>query len=163
MIEAFLTAHGIAFERFDHPAVDTCEEAERLIPHLPGTPTKNLFLKDRKGRRHVLVAVGYEKSVDLQALAPLLQADRLVLASARRLQEHLGVEPGSVTLLGVLNDGERAVEVVLDRELWEAPSLRSHPLVNTATLVISREGMEAFFRATGHEPRVLEVPARPVP
>ena len=66
-IYAFLTQNDIAYQRQDHPAVFTCEEALRLVPPLPGAKTKNLFLRDRKGRRHFLVVVGYEKAVDLKA------------------------------------------------------------------------------------------------
>src|SRR3989339_1833630 len=102
-IEAFLTDHGIPFQRFDHPAVFTCEQAERIAPPMPGTHTKNLFLRDRKGARHLLVVVGYEKNVDLKALTALIGVDKLSFASPERLKTYLGVEPGAVSLLGLVN------------------------------------------------------------
>ena len=157
----FLHAHGIAYRRYEHPPVWTCEQAERLVPPMDATPTKNLFLRDRKGTRHFLVVLGYGKSADLKALSPLLGADRLVLGSAERLRRYLGVEPGSVTILGLWQDRERAVEVVFDREIAEAPALRCHPLVNSATLSLSQADIRRFLQETGHELRVLEVPARP--
>ncbi|MBI3927968.1 MAG: prolyl-tRNA synthetase associated domain-containing protein [Armatimonadetes bacterium] len=157
----FLERHGIRYQRCDHLPVYTCEEAERLVPELPGTRTKNLFLRDRKGKRHFLVSVGYEKQVDLKALCGALGADKLSLGSPERLEKYLGVEPGSVTLLGVVNDRESpAVEVVLDRVLWEAPALCCHPLVNTATLVIPIQDVRRLLELTGHTPRVIDVPER---
>lgn len=159
-IEQFLTEQGIAYQRYDHPAVFTCEEAERHVPDIPAAKTKNVFLTDQKGRRHFLVVVGYEKSIDLAALGPLLDAQKLRLASPRRLQEYLGVDPGSVTLLGLVNDRERAVELVLDVPIAEAAAVRCHPLINTATLSIGRDGMRKFLEATGHVPRVIDVPGR---
>jgi len=156
----FLDDHHIPYERVDHPAVFTCEQAEELVPPLPGTHTKNLFLRDRKGRRHFLVVVGFEKQVDLAQLTRLLGVSKLGMASPERLQRYLGVEPGAVTLLGVFNDAEQAVEVVIDAEVWAAPALQCHPLVNTATLCIARPDLERFFAATGHQPQVVEVPGR---
>ncbi|HPC48199.1 MAG TPA: YbaK/EbsC family protein, partial [Deltaproteobacteria bacterium] len=81
-------------------------------------------------------------------------------ASPRRLMELLGLEPGSVTLLGVINDTRGAVEVVVDEELWHEEALQCHPLVNTSTLVISRDGIERFLAAVNHTPRIVDVPAR---
>ena len=158
----YLDDLGIRHERIDHPAVYTCEEAEKTIMLLPREGrTKNVFLRDRKGRRHFLVVVGYGRSIDLAALSQLLGVDRLALGSARRLQECLGVEPGSVTLLGLVHDTQQAVEVVLDREVARASLLACHPLVNTSTLLISQEDMQRFFAATGHVARVEDVPFRP--
>jgi Ala-tRNA(Pro) deacylase len=159
-IYAFLDQHGIAYQRYDHPPVFTCEEAERWVPEMPAAKTKNLFLRDRKGKRHFLVVVGYHKSVDLKSLSTLLQSDRLVLGSAERLGEYLGVEPGSVTILALANDAERRVEVVFDADIAAAESLRCHPLVNTATLSITRVGIERFLQATGHSLEVVDIPAR---
>jgi len=159
-IEAFLTDHGIPFQRFDHPAVFTCEQAERIAPPMPGTHTKNLFLRDRKGARHLLVVVGYEKNVDLKALTALIGVDKLSFASPERLKTYLGVEPGAVSLLGLVNDAGHAVEVIFDEAVWRADAVLCHPLVNTATLVIPHGGIEEFLRVTDHHFRVLDVPSR---
>ena len=159
-IYGFLDTHDITYERYDHPAVYTCEEAERLVPPLSAAKTKNIFLRDRKGKRHFLVVVGYEKVVDLKALAALLDVPKLSLGSAQRLERYLGVEAGAVTMLGLVNDSGCEVELIVDRKLWAAKTFRCHPLVNTATLSISKEGLERFFEITGHEVRTLEVPER---
>jgi Ala-tRNA(Pro) deacylase len=140
--------------------VFTCEEAERLVPPLPAAKTKNLFLRDAKGHRHFLVSVGHDKVVDLRALSLSLGSSKLGLASPERLEKYLGVTPGAVTLLGVLHDRDKAVEVIIDEPLWAASAFQCHPLVNTATLVIARDGLERFFQATGHTVRVMVVPSR---
>ena len=156
-IYSFLDRHQIAYQRFDHPAVFTCEEAERLCPEMPGRSIKNLLLRDRDGIRHFLVVVPYGKKVDLKALKDLLGVSKLSFASPERLPKYLGVEPGSVSLLGIVNDAEHGVEVVIDEELW-GQSLQCHPLVNTATLVISPEGVERFLEATKCSVRRIKVP-----
>ena len=158
-IYEFLQRHGIAYEKCEHPAVFTCEEAERLVPLLPGAHTKNLFVKDKKGRP-ILVVVGYEKSVDLKALGKTLEAKDLSFASPEKLKEFLGVEPGSATVLGLLADEHNVVEVVIDEKIWNADGIQCHPLVNTATLVISHEGLETFLQATNHEAKIMDVPSR---
>ncbi|MFH1670290.1 MAG: prolyl-tRNA synthetase associated domain-containing protein [Patescibacteria group bacterium] len=159
-IEPFLTSNGITFERFEHPAVFTCEEAERLVPDMPGSHTKNLFLRDKKGKRNILVVVGFEKNVDLKALKTVLSVDKLSFASPERLKKYLGVDPGAVSLLGLVNDTDCSVEVIFDEKVWNADAIQAHPLVNTATLVISHDGIEKFLKATGHECKVIDVPER---
>lgn len=156
-----LEGRGIAFVRADHPAVHTCEETDRLVPRtVGGVQTKNLFLRDDKGRRHWLLVTSCAKAVDLKALAPLIGADHLSLGSAERLQRFLGVTPGSVTLLALVNDPAHDVALVVDREVWEAGAWRCHPLVNTATLELSRSAVEAFLRLTGHAVRCIDLPVR---
>jgi Ala-tRNA(Pro) deacylase len=156
----FLKENGIAYERCDHPAVFTCEEAQRLVPPMPGAKTKNIFVRDKRGKRHFLVVVGYEKVVDLKSLSLLMGVRQLTMASKDRLKRYLGVDPGSVTILAVINDTQRDVEVVFDKALWHSHSFRCHPLVNTSTLAISKEGIERFLELTSHKVTVLEVPGR---
>lgn len=162
-LDEFLRAHGIEHQRFEHPPVFTCEQARELAPNLPGRETKNLFLRNKKGDRHLLLSVGYEKNVDLSAVGKLLGLGSLSFASAERLQKYLGIEPGSVSLLAALNDTEQHVMVAVDRALWSAPVILCHPLVNTATLAISRTDLERFLTLTGHSPLVVDVPDRESP
>lgn len=159
-IYQFLDAHNVEYERHDHPAVFTCEQALCLLPPLRGARTKNVFLRDRKGKRHFLVLVGYGKMIDLQALTPLLGVSKLGFASPERLQRYLGVDPGSVSLLSVLNDAGKVVEIIIDEDLWAAEAFQCHPLVNTSTLVISKAGLQRFLAATGHTARALNVPGK---
>lgn len=158
-IYAFLDSHGIAFERFDHEPVFTVEQSHALRTEpMPGKDTKNLFLRDDKGTRHFLVTVGHEKKVDLKALKKILGTQKLSFGSPERLKDHLGVEPGSVTLLGLANDPEHRVEFYIDKALWDADGVCCHPLVNTATLAIPHEGIVKFLQATGHRANIIDVP-----
>jgi Ala-tRNA(Pro) deacylase len=155
---AFLDEHGIDYRRCDHPAVFTVDEAARLVPPLPGAKTKNLFLRDKPGRRHFLVCVPAAKTVDLRALSDAIGAGRLSFGSLGRLGRFLGVAPGAVTLLALCNDPTHAVELFVDEELWQAEAFQYHPLVNTSTLVISRGAVERFLKATGHRLQLIRVP-----
>lgn len=156
-IYAFLEKHGVAYERIDHPPVFTCEEAEALVPANAGANTKNLFVKDKKGRHHLLVVLRYDQSLDLKALGEKLGLKNLSLASADRLKRFLGVEPGSVTMLGLANDTEHGVRLYVDATLWESEAFACHPLVNTATLVLKKDQMLGFLTATGHEVTTLNL------
>jgi len=156
----FLEANAIAFERCDHLAVYTCEEADRIVPDLPGTRTKNLFLRDRKGTRHFLAIVRPEQRVDLKALSDRLATGRLSMASPERLAKHLGVSPGAVSLLALLHDTNGAVEVLVEKTVWAASHLLVHPMVNTSTLVLAHEAVQRILEITDHEPRVINVPER---
>jgi Ala-tRNA(Pro) deacylase len=160
-LAAFLAAHGIDAERVEHPPVFTVEESERLVPPLPGMKTKNLFLRDKKGTRHFLVTVPHDLAVDLDALAKRLGTGRLGFASPERLLRHLGVTPGSVSLLALVNDSAHAVELVLDRRIFEADAIHAHPLANDATMIIALPDLRRFLAATGHAARVIDVPGRP--
>ena len=156
----YLDTHGIEYERHDHPPVFTCEDVNRLVPALPGRKTKNLFICDNKGKQHFLVTIPDEKSVDLKSFSEVLGVKKLRFASANRLQKHLKLDPGAVTILGVMNDDNLQVRVVVDQSIWEADALQCHPLVNTATLVIPLEHVRKFLEATGHQATVMDVPAR---
>lgn len=160
-IYAFLDRHSIPYQRFDHEAVFTCEQAKEIRTFsMPGKDTKNLFLRDEKGKRHFLVVVGHEKQVDIKALKKLLNTQKLSFGSPDRLKSHLGVEPGSVTILGLVNDTAHAVELFVDEAVWKADAICCHPLVNTATLCVPHAGIEKFLQATGHKPAVIDVPVK---
>jgi Ala-tRNA(Pro) deacylase len=161
-IYQFLAEHDIEYEQYDHPPVYTCEEANRLCPEMPveAVKTKNLFLRDKKGRHHFLVTVGDEKTVDLKVLGAFLGGLNLSFASSERLQKYLGLDPGAVTILGVINDVNHAVEVIVDEAVWQAQAIRCHPLVNTSTLIISQPDLRRFLELTGHTVRVLNIPSR---
>ncbi len=156
----FLEANQIAYSRHDHPAVYTVEEADRLVPELAAAKTKNLFLRDDKGRRHFLVVVPGHKQVDLKTLKDRMGIKRISFGSPQRLQKHLGIEPGAVSILALYNDKALAVELFVDQELWTSESFQCHPLVNTATLEITRENLIHFLEITGHEMTIIDVPGR---
>ncbi len=149
----FLETRHFVFERFEHPAVFTCEEAELHRPERPAVSTKNLFLCDKKGRQFFLVVTACEKTVKLDELSSQLGVSRLRFGSEENLMRLLGVTRGSVTMMGLANDTEHQVELWLDAEIWQNEYFQSHPLVNTATLVLAKGELERFFSLTGHAPK----------
>jgi Ala-tRNA(Pro) deacylase len=159
-IYEFLHTHMIPYERYDHEAVFTCEQADLLSIPPDAAKTKNLFLRDRKGRRHFLVTVGAEKSVDIKAMECLLSAKGLSFASEERLMRYLNLTPGSVTILAALNDHDSRVEVIVDEDLWQCETMQCHPLVNTSTLIMAVDDIRRFLALTGHKARVLRIPVR---
>src|SRR6202007_1540134 len=156
---AYLDTLGIAHQTVTHPAVFTVEEARELRGAIAGGHTKNLFLRDKKGAPYLIVAPE-DAAVELRSLHRLLGASgRFSFGSAELMQEVLGVLPGSVTPFATINDKERRVSVVLDAALLAHEVLNFHPLVNTATTPISRDGLLKFLAATGHAPRIETVSA----
>jgi Ala-tRNA(Pro) deacylase len=140
-----LDSLGIGYERFEHPAVFTAEEAAVHWAGIPGKPVKNLFLRNKKGDRHYLVIVGIEKQVDLRTLVKVVGDDRLSFGSPDRLMARLGLTPGSVSPFGLINDAAGTVRVILDADLRQAERLIFHPNDNTASVTIAFADFERFL------------------
>ncbi len=153
----YLNLLSIKYEYHEHVAVYTSEQARRLIPPLAGASAKNLFLRDRKGHRHFLLSLPDTKVMDLKSLAASLGLSGLSLASPERLLKYLGITPGAVSLMALVNDTQDKVEVLVDDDLWQADYLQCHPLVNTATLVISLQDIKKFIASTGHSVRLVRI------
>jgi Ala-tRNA(Pro) deacylase len=147
---------GIAWDRHEHPPVFTVEEAEKHWTEVQGAHCKNLFLRNKKGNHHYLVVLESLKLADLRQLNRLLNEDRLSFASPERLKRFLGLDPGSVSPFGLLNDVNREVAVVVDQDLKLAKTVNFHPNVNTATVGISTVDFERFLASRGN--RVLYFP-----
>jgi len=158
---AYLERNAIRYQRVEHPPVYTCEQADRYRPPLPAAHTKNLFLRDRQSRYYLLMT-WCEKPVDMKALGQRIGVTKLHFGSEDQLLELLGVTPGAVTLLGLVNDLQHRVKLLVDASLWDEDNFLCHPLVNTATLLLARADLLRFIELTGHEPQVIEVPARQV-
>ena len=148
---------GIAHRTVEHPPVFTVEEAKALRGDLPGHHIKNLFLRNKKEEMWLVVALE-DRAIDLKRLGEVLGAGRLSFGSADRLKRYLGVEPGSVTPLSLVNDQARAVQLVLDRGVADGGPVNAHPLVNTMTTALAPADLLRFFEATGHTPRWLDFP-----
>jgi Ala-tRNA(Pro) deacylase len=153
----FLDSLGVAASTVDHPPLHTVEESQALRGDIPGGHVKNLFVKDKKGRLFLLV-LGEETPVDLKRVHERIGAQgRVSFGSAELLEAVWGVKPGAVTPFGAINDPECRVTVVLDAAMMRQPTLNFHPLINTGTTTISREGLLKFLEATGHQPRIEPV------
>ena len=158
---AYLDSLGITHRTVWHPAVFTVEEAQaqRDRDHLVGGFTKNLFLRDKKGALFLVVAPE-NATIELKSLHRLLGATgRFSFAPQELMRELLGVEPGSVTPFAAINDTAHRVTVVLDAAMMAHDVLNFHPLTNTGTTTISRQGLVKFLEATSHPPRIEAVSA----
>ena len=142
---------GIETSTVEHPPLHTVEESKQLRGALPGGHCKNLLLRDKK-KRNWLVVTLEDKPVDMNSLPDRIGAGRLSFASAERLMEFLGVNPGSVTPFALINDPEQHVTVVLDEEMLGHDLLNYHPLENTRTTAIARDDLLRFIAACGHQP-----------
>jgi len=149
---SFLNDNHFVYQRIEHPAVFTCAEADLYHSDVIAVSTKNLFLCDKKGRQFFLAVTACEKTVNLESLSSQLGVSRLRFGSEENLMLLLGVTRGSVTMMGLANDTEHKVELWIDAEIWQGEHFLSHPLVNTATLIISKAELKHFFEITGHEP-----------
>ncbi len=147
---------GIEATTRNHPPVYTVEEAQALRGEIPGGHCKNLFLKDDKGNIWLIVCLE-EANVDLKAAPAKIGSRRLSFGKPDLLREVLGVEPGSVTPFGLINDTEQRVNVVLDATMMAHELLSYHPLENTATTTIRAADLVTFVRSCGHEPRIVAV------
>jgi Ala-tRNA(Pro) deacylase len=152
-----LAALGIAYERFEHPAVPTVEEAERHWAGIDAAHCKNLFLRNQKGNRHYLVIMAFRKRADLRAVATQIGDGKLSFASPERLLTYLGVAPGSVSPAGLINDREHHVRVFLDRDLTNAARISFHPNINTSTLTVAHSDFQRFLGDCGNPVAYLDV------
>ncbi|MDR4306807.1 prolyl-tRNA synthetase associated domain-containing protein [Chelatococcus sambhunathii] len=154
---AYLDRLGIAHETIEHEAVFTVAESAHLRARIEGGKSKNLFLKDKKGRLFLVVAED-EAVVDLKRIHEKLGGQgRVSFGSAELLYEVWGVTPGSVTPFGAINDTEGRVTVALDAGLLAKGRVNFHPLENTATTAVQAEDLIRFLKETGHEPVILDI------
>lgn len=137
---------GIKYIRYEHNPVYTVEEANKLDIYISGQQCKNLFLRNRKGDVHYLVILDEAKQVDLKFLSEQIGSTNLSFASEERLYKYLGLKPGSVSPFGIINDIERDVIVLIDRDLISTSIVNFHPNVNTATISVSYTDFEKFIK-----------------
>ena len=152
---AYLADLGIETTSVDHPPLHTVEDSRALRGDIAGGHTKNLFVKDKKGRVFLLV-LEEDAVVDLKRVHERIGAQgRVSFGSADLLEEVWGVKPGAVTPFGAINDQAGDVRVVLDEAMMRHERLNFHPLVNTRTTGLRSADLVKFLRATGHEPLIV--------
>ncbi len=142
---------NISFELTEHEAAFTMDELDAKGLNEENIICKNLFLRDYKGKRHMLIVVRGDKHPDLVKVRAEIGSTRLSFGSAERLQRCLDVEQGSVSPLGLINDTENKVEVYFDKDLKGAEKLGFHPNDNTATVYLSFEDLEKYCNSTSHK------------
>lgn len=157
---AFLETLGIATTTVTHPPLFTVEDSKALRGDLPGGHTKNLFLKDKKGKLF-LVTCDEGRKVNLKALEKAIGAARVSFGKPELLLETLGITPGAVTTFSLINDrGEpHRVHFAIDASLLKHALIHCHPLHNQATTAISPEDLMRFVVACGHEATIVDFDA----
>ena len=151
-----LAALNLAPRLHRHPPLATVDDAHAIWDALPGAQVKNLFIKDA-GKQYWLVVVPGDPRMDTKAMAPLIGSKRISFGSADDLRAILGVEPGSVTPLAMMNDTQRQVRLVIHAPLMDAPTLLVHPLVNTATLEMAPADLLRFLAHVGVAPALVDL------
>ncbi len=136
---------SINYKKYDHPAIFNCEQAHLLGLDCNGATTKNLFIKDRKGKRHFLIIMMDDKIIDFKRLSQMLNVSSLSFASSSRLEKYLGTSAGSVSILDILKDTQDAVELIIDKSIFNYSSIQCHPFTNTATLEIPMTGIQQLL------------------
>ncbi|MBO6508301.1 MAG: prolyl-tRNA synthetase associated domain-containing protein [Roseibium sp.] len=149
---------GIEVSTIDHEPVFTVAESGDLHERIPGGHTKNLFVKDKKGRLFLIVAL-HDAEIDLKKVHQIIGAQgRVSFGNADLLMEVLGVEPGSVTPFSLINDRQdNRVTPIFDAAMMQHETLNYHPLKNDATTSISSQNLLKFASACGHAHQVLAV------
>jgi len=155
---AFFKELDIDVTTVDHQPVFTVAESGDLYDRIPGGHCKNLFVKDKKGRLFLIVTL-QEAEIDLKRVHQIIGAQgRVSFGNADQLMDVLGVEPGSVTPFGLINDREtHRVTPVFDAAMMQHNVLNYHPLKNDATTSIAVNDLMKFAGACGHSARILAV------
>ena len=147
---------NISFTRHEHPPVFTVEQAVIQWKGIQGAHCKNISVRNKKGNRHFLIIVEHLKKLDLKNLSWKLGQDRLSFASPERLNKYLGLEAGSVSPFGLINDLDHHVKVLIDEDLQHEKFINFHPNVNTATYTILFSDFKKFLEQTGNKYNFME-------
>lgn len=153
---SFFDKLGISTTTEDHQPVFTVEEAQKVHGNIEGGHCKNLFCKDEKGGLWLIVALE-DAHIDLKAAKDKISSKRLTFGKPELLLEILGIEPGSVTPFGLINDINVKTNVILDEAMMRHQKLNFHPLKNDATTTIAAPDLITFIKACGHSPRIVAV------
>jgi Ala-tRNA(Pro) deacylase len=152
----YLRDSGVDHRVYTHEPVFTVAEAERVSGEILGTHTRNLFLRDKK-ETMFLVTLRHDTRVDLKKLAGVLGAGKLSFGSPERLWTYLGVTPGSVTPLAILNDSEKRVQLVLEKGMMAEDLVNFHPLINSMTVGMTPTGLMTLLEKHAMTPQILDL------
>ncbi len=150
-----LEQNNISNNTIHHPPLRTVEDARRHREVDEGAYTKNLFVRNKKGKMWLLTLLEY-RQIHLKQTAKQLGAGNFSFASEQRLMKHLGIIPGAVSPLALINDSAGDVAFVLDRGILDHKALHFHPLDNSMTTTITRDGFLRFLEITDHSPYVFD-------
>lgn len=150
-----LQQHEISYQLVEHPAVTTIAEADALDLPFAEHVAKNLFLRDAKNQRYYLAVYPKFKRVPMKELQKYLGASRPTFASEENLASKLQLEPGAVTPLGILNNTDHSVVMLLAKDFIDSGLIAVYPMVNTATLLLKTGDLVELLRNFGTDVRVV--------
>jgi Ala-tRNA(Pro) deacylase len=149
---------AIPYERIDHavtPSIESCHEVEEML-HIE--ICKNLFLCNTQKTNFYLLMMPGNKIFKTAELSKQIQSSRLSFAAAEYMEEFLDITPGSLSVLGLMNDRNNRVKLLIDREVIENEFVGCHPCINTSSLKIKvKDFMEKFLPYVNHEPTIVEL------
>ncbi len=154
-IKKYLQENQIKFKSFKHPAVYTCEEAEKYNKDIKGIHSKNLFLKNKKSTRFYLVIVPAKKKTDLKELSKITE-DKLTFANEKDLKEKLKLSTGAVSPFGLINDENGEINLLIDKEVWNSNYVSFHPNINTETLELSKQNFHKYVNSLKNKLSILK-------
>ncbi|MDD2289249.1 MAG: prolyl-tRNA synthetase associated domain-containing protein [Bacteroidales bacterium] len=154
---------NIAYRLYTHPPLPTAADAIAYWKDIDAQHCKNLFFRNHKGNRHYLVVFDWKRDLPIHRIEKMLRQGKLTFASPTRMMRYLGVEPGSVSPFGLLNDTENHVILFLDNKLKEAEEISFHPNDNRYTAVISKTDFFRFLEMVGNAHVFLDIDAPEIP
>ncbi len=147
-----LDSLGISYQRTDHEATDTMEECNKIDAVLGVVICKNLFLCNKQATKFYLLMMPGDKVFKTKEVSHQIGSSRLSFASPEDMVKHLGVEPGSVSIMGLMNDLDDSVQLLIDEDVLKDEYLGCHPCVNTSSLKLrTLDIIEKFLPAVKHE------------
>ncbi len=150
---------GVAYYRVDHEHADTIPDCELVEGLLGCKICKNLFLTNRQQTDFYLLIMPGEKPFKTKLLSKQIGSARLSFAGPEHMEKYLDITPGSVSVLGLMNDRDGAVRLLVDKDLLQEENFGCHPCINTSSLRFStRELFDTILPALGHEPTFVELP-----
>ena len=154
-----LDSLGISFERVDHAPAMTMEVCAAIDEVLEATICKNLLLCNRQGTAFYLLMLPGNKVFKTSVLSKQIGSSRLSFASAEAMEQFLDITPGSVSVMGLMNDHENRVQLIMDKDVLKGEYIGCHPCINTSSLRFkTADLMEKILPAMGHEPIFVDLP-----
>ncbi len=154
-----LDSLGIEYERTDHEEANTMEACNEIDKVLDVTICKNLFLCNRQETQFYLLMMPGEKPFKTKDISKQIGSARLSFGKAEFMEEYLNIKPGAVSVMGLMNDTENHVQLLIDKPILESEYIGCHPCVSTSSLKIkTKDVLEKFIPAVGHEPIIVDLP-----
>ena len=149
----------VAYQRIDHEAAMTMEACAAIDEALDATICKNLLLCNRQCTAFYLLMIPGSKTFKTSVLSKQIGSSRLSFADAEYMERFLDITPGSVSVLGLMNDHDHRVELLIDEDVLKGEFIGCHPCINTSSLRLKTSDlMEKIIPAMGHTPRIVTLP-----